>query len=193
MFNQFGRGRLQHVIKRLRIDAHPEREQHERQDHQRPGHGAFLRGFQNSGLKGRDVGYGNNVLEVYRLTDEQVHQRWPKHYIEMLCDAHGEQRAMEALRNRFNLVIFPNFAILEYQFRVIRPIEPDFTVAKALPQLQGKLTGNSIRVPTPNVSLVDLTVGAQVVVPTVHGEPGNPVIFSMDVREQILAELAAAD
>ncbi|HCO44997.1 MAG TPA: ring-hydroxylating dioxygenase, partial [Gammaproteobacteria bacterium] len=89
--------------------------------------GAFLRGFQNSGLKGRDVGYGNNVLEVYRLSDEQVHQRWPKQYIERLCDAHGERRAMQALRNRFNLVVFPNFAILEYQFRVIRPIEPDFT------------------------------------------------------------------
>jgi nitrite reductase/ring-hydroxylating ferredoxin subunit len=89
--------------------------------------GAFLRGFQNSGLKGRDVGHGNNVLEVYKLSDEQVYQRWPKHYIDMLCDAHGAQRAMEALRNRFNLVIFPNFAILEYQFRVIRPIAPDFT------------------------------------------------------------------
>ena len=29
-------------------------------------------------------------------------------------------------------------------------------VAKALPQLEGKLTGNAIRVPTPNVSIVDL-------------------------------------
>ena len=30
-------------------------------------------------------------------------------------------------------------------------------VAKVLPQLEGKLTGNAIRVPTPNVSIVDLT------------------------------------
>lgn len=89
--------------------------------------GAFLRGFQNSGLKGLDVGYGNNVLEVYRLSDEQVYERWPKPYIDMLKDVHGEQRAMDALRSRFNLVVFPNFAILEYQFRVIRPIAPDFT------------------------------------------------------------------
>ena len=29
-------------------------------------------------------------------------------------------------------------------------------VAKALPALQGKLTGNSVRVPTPNVSLAIL-------------------------------------
>jgi molybdenum cofactor cytidylyltransferase len=32
--------------------------------------------------------------------------------------------------------------------------------------------------------------GAQVVLPTVNGEPGNPVMFSMDVRDQILAGAA---
>jgi glyceraldehyde 3-phosphate dehydrogenase len=31
-------------------------------------------------------------------------------------------------------------------------------VAKALPELEGKLTGNSIRVPTPNVSLAILSL-----------------------------------
>ena len=31
-------------------------------------------------------------------------------------------------------------------------------VAKALPQLKGKLTGNSVRVPTPNVSLAILNL-----------------------------------
>jgi glyceraldehyde 3-phosphate dehydrogenase len=31
-------------------------------------------------------------------------------------------------------------------------------VAKALPELQGKLTGNSIRVPTPNVSMAILNL-----------------------------------
>jgi glyceraldehyde 3-phosphate dehydrogenase len=36
-------------------------------------------------------------------------------------------------------------------------------VAKALPELAGKLTGNSIRVPTPNVSLaiLNLTLGTE--------------------------------
>ena len=32
-------------------------------------------------------------------------------------------------------------------------------VAKAIPELEGKLTGNAIRVPTPNVSLAKLTFG----------------------------------
>ena len=31
-------------------------------------------------------------------------------------------------------------------------------VAKALPELKGKLTGNAIRVPTPNVSLAILSL-----------------------------------
>ena len=31
-------------------------------------------------------------------------------------------------------------------------------VAKAIPELEGKLTGNAIRVPTPNVSLAILSL-----------------------------------
>ena len=89
--------------------------------------GGHLKGFQNSGLNGYDTGHGNNVLEIYKHTDEVVHERWSKEYIEMLCDAHGEKAAMDALRSRFNMVLFPNFAILEYQFRVIRPISPTET------------------------------------------------------------------
>ncbi len=84
--------------------------------------GGHLKGLTNSGLHGYDTGHGNNVLEIYKLSDEEVHQRWPKDYVEMLREAHGETAAMDALRSRFNMVIFPNFAILEYQFRVIRPL-----------------------------------------------------------------------
>ena len=59
------------------------------------------------------------------LPDEAVHKRWGPEFIDLLTQAHGRERAMEVLRTRFNMVLFPNFAILEYQFRVIRPIEPE--------------------------------------------------------------------
>lgn len=86
---------------------------------------AFPPNYQDLPLHGLDAGYGNNVLEVYKLSDEMVHKRWDPEFIELLSDAHGHERAMDVLRTRFNMVIFPNFAILEYQFRVIRPIRPD--------------------------------------------------------------------
>jgi glyceraldehyde 3-phosphate dehydrogenase len=46
---------------------------------------------------------------------------------------------------------------------VITETGADKAVSKALPQLAGKITGNSVRVPTPNVSLaiLNLTVGKQ--------------------------------
>lgn len=98
-------------------------------------------GSGKTGLLGRDLGHGNNILEVYKYTDEQVSQRYPQAYIDLLKDAHGEKRAMAALRTRFNLVIFPNLAILEYQFRVTRPVQVDLsevriyhTMLKGLPE-----------------------------------------------------------
>lgn len=83
--------------------------------------------YQTQPLKGIDAGYGNNVLQVYRLPDEAVLKRWDPEYIDLLSQAHGRERAMEVLRSRFNLVLFPNMAILEYQFRVIRPIGSEMT------------------------------------------------------------------
>ena len=56
-----------------------------------------------------------------------MHKRWGPEFIDLLTQAHGRERAMEVLRSRFNMVLFPNFAILEYQFRVIRPISPEHT------------------------------------------------------------------
>jgi nitrite reductase/ring-hydroxylating ferredoxin subunit len=88
---------------------------------------AFPKDYQSLPLHGLDAGYGNNVLEVYRLSDEQVHKRWDPEFVDLLVQAHGREHAMEVLRTRFNLVCFPNFAILEYQFRVIRPIEPELS------------------------------------------------------------------
>ena len=87
----------------------------------------FPANYQDLPLHGIDGGYGNNVLEVYRLPDEAVFKRWPAEFIDLLTQAHGRERAMEVLRTRFNMVLFPNFAILEYQFRVIRPISPERT------------------------------------------------------------------
>ena len=89
--------------------------------------GGLLKDYEKSGLLGLDVGHGNNVLQVYDLPDAVVEQRWDKEYRELLIDAHGYKQAMDAMRSRFNMVIFPNFAILEYQFRVIRPITPTRT------------------------------------------------------------------
>lgn len=83
--------------------------------------------YQAQTLHGIDAGYGNNVLQIYRLPDEAVVKRWGNEFIDLLSQAHGRARAMEVLRNRFNVVIFPNLAILEYQFRVIRPMGPEKT------------------------------------------------------------------
>lgn len=83
--------------------------------------------YQGYGTKGMDGGYGNNLLEVYSLPDEAVYKRWPAEYIDLMIEKHGKERAMHVLRHRFNLVIFPNLAILEYQFRVIRPMGTDKT------------------------------------------------------------------
>lgn len=78
-------------------------------------------------VKAYDLGYGHNIIENYTLTEEQVHQRWPEGFVDSLVSAHGRERAMNALRHRFNLVIFPNFALLEYHVRVIRPLAVDQT------------------------------------------------------------------
>ena len=78
-------------------------------------------------VKAYDLGYGHNIIENYTLTDEQVSQRWPADFVESLVQAHGRERAMDALKHRFNLVIFPNFALLEYHVRVIRPMAVDRT------------------------------------------------------------------
>lgn len=83
--------------------------------------------YQTQPLKGIDARYGNNVLQIYRLPDEAVLKRWGPEFIDLLSQAHGRERAMEVLRSRFNLVLFPNLAILEYQFRVIRPMGPEKT------------------------------------------------------------------
>ncbi|MEL0083497.1 MAG: Rieske 2Fe-2S domain-containing protein [Gammaproteobacteria bacterium] len=78
-------------------------------------------------VKAYDLGFGHNIIENYTLNDDQVYQRWPASFIETLIEAHGKERAMNALRHRFNLVIFPNFALLEYHVRVIRPVTVDQT------------------------------------------------------------------
>ena len=87
----------------------------------------FPANYQDLPLHGIDGGYGNNVLEVYRLPDEAVFKRWPADFIDLLTQAHGRERAMDALRHRFNIVLFPNMAILEYHVRVIRPLAADLT------------------------------------------------------------------
>ena len=78
-------------------------------------------------VKAFDLGYGHNIIENYTLTDEQVFERWPAEFVDALTAAHGVERAMNALRHRFNLVLFPNFALLEYHVRVIRPTAVDQT------------------------------------------------------------------
>lgn len=89
--------------------------------------GGFLKDYEKSGLHGLDVGHGNNVLQIYDLPDQAVEQRWEQEYRDMLVAAQGRERAYDAMRGRFNMVLFPNLAILEYQFRVIRPISPNET------------------------------------------------------------------
>ena len=59
-------------------------------------------------------------------------------------------------------------------------------VAKALPELEGKLTGNAIRVPTPNVSLaiLSLALGAEVTVEKINSYLQS-VAFHSKYREII--------
>lgn len=87
----------------------------------------LMREYQNLPNKGWDLGFGHNVAENYTLTEAQVHELVPAPFVKMLVDAHGPERAMNALRHRFNIVLFPNMAILENQVRVIRPIAVDRT------------------------------------------------------------------
>ena len=87
----------------------------------------IMREYQNLPMRAYDLGFGHNIIENYTLTDAQVHERWPAQFVEMLVAAHGERRAMNALRHRFNLVLFPSMALLEYHVRVIRPIQVDRT------------------------------------------------------------------
>ena len=87
----------------------------------------IMKQYQNLPMKAYDLGFGHNIIENYTLTDAQVHERWPGELIEQLIAAHGRERAMDALRHRFNVVLFPNMAILEYHVRVIRPLAADLT------------------------------------------------------------------
>lgn len=59
-------------------------------------------------------------------------------------------------------------------------------VAKALPELAGKLTGNAIRVPTPNVSMaiLNLTLGKDVTVEELNDLLRNAALHS-DLQKQI--------
>jgi glyceraldehyde 3-phosphate dehydrogenase len=59
-------------------------------------------------------------------------------------------------------------------------------VGKVLPQLQGKLTGNAIRVPTPNVSMaiLNLTLGRETTVEEVNEFMRNQALHS-SLRKQI--------
>jgi glyceraldehyde 3-phosphate dehydrogenase len=59
-------------------------------------------------------------------------------------------------------------------------------VAKVLPQLQGKLTGNAIRVPTPNVSMaiLNLTLGRETTVEELN-EYMRGVALHSEMRKQI--------
>ncbi|GLP97942.1 glyceraldehyde-3-phosphate dehydrogenase [Paraferrimonas sedimenticola] len=59
-------------------------------------------------------------------------------------------------------------------------------VAKAYPELKGKLTGNAIRVPTPNVSMaiMNLNLGKEVSVEDVNEHLRNTSLYS-DLRNQI--------
>jgi glyceraldehyde 3-phosphate dehydrogenase len=59
-------------------------------------------------------------------------------------------------------------------------------VAKVLPQLQGRLTGNAIRVPTPNVSMaiLNLTLGRETTVEALN-EYMRGVALHSEMRKQI--------
>jgi phenylpropionate dioxygenase-like ring-hydroxylating dioxygenase large terminal subunit len=88
---------------------------------------AFPQNFQGLKLDALDLGHGHNLLQIYSLPDEAVEQRYTPEHIASLTARLGRERAYECLRNRWNLVIFPNLAILEYQLREIRPISVDLT------------------------------------------------------------------
>lgn len=87
----------------------------------------FPNNYQAQKLDGLDLGNGHSLLQVYSMPDEGVERRYPKEHIDALVARLGRERAYECMRNRWNLVIFPNLAILEYQLREIRPVAVDQT------------------------------------------------------------------
>lgn len=87
----------------------------------------FPANYQGLNLNGLDLGHGHSLLQVYSMSDAAVEARYPKEHIAPLVARLGRERAYDCMRNRYNLVIFPNLAILEYQLREIRPISPDET------------------------------------------------------------------
>ena len=93
-------------------------------------------------------------------------------------------------------------AVQDFPVTIVRNLDPD---AGQVSSLRLGLQALSPKIDTVLVALADQPLinsndindlisaykkrpeGTQVVQPTVHGEPGNPVMFSADVREQILA------
>ena len=88
---------------------------------------AFPANYQAQKLDGLDLGNGHSLLQLYSMPDEGVERRYPPGHIAALVERLGRERAYECMRNRWNLVIFPNLAILEYQIREIRPVAVDQT------------------------------------------------------------------
>lgn len=103
---------------------------------------------------------------------------------------HGHVETVHSYTNDQNLI--DNFHKGERRGRaaalnmVITETGAATAVAKALPQLAGKLTGNAIRVPTPDVSLaiLNLDLGGEVDVATVNGVLRAAAV-SGELRSQI--------
>lgn len=87
----------------------------------------FTSNYGGQNLDGLDLGHGHSLLQVYSMPDEAVEKRFPREHIEAVAARVGRERAYDCLRSRYNLVIFPNLAILEYQLREIRPVSVDET------------------------------------------------------------------
>ena len=141
-----------------------------------------------SGVNSNDVGAGDRVLAAASCTTNAIVPVM-KAVNERYKLVHGHMETVHAYTNDQNLI--DNYHKKNRRGRgaplnmVITETGASSAVTELLPELQGKLTGNAIRVPTPNVSLaiLNLTLAEDVTVAGVNDFLRNAALHSSLQRQ----------
>ena len=141
-----------------------------------------------SGVNSNDVGAGDRVLGAASCTTNAIVPVM-KAVNERYKLVHGHMETVHAYTNDQNLI--DNYHKKNRRGRgaplnmVITETGASSAVTELLPELQGKLTGNAIRVPTPNVSLaiLNLTLAEDVTVAGVNDFLRNAALHSSLQRQ----------
>ena len=141
-----------------------------------------------SGVNSNDVGAGDRILGAASCTTNAIVPVM-KAVNERYKLVHGHMETVHAYTNDQNLI--DNYHKKNRRGRgaplnmVITETGASSAVTELLPELQGKLTGNAIRVPTPNVSLaiLNLTLAEDVTVAGVNDFLRNAALHSSLQRQ----------